>query len=207
MRADVPCRPRFQASLDWVLLLLWGVFLGCATSPGPMQFRPYTPPEKVDAAVIAALSGLGAAVHEHSPDDALHFVDSGGIQSDPGELQRDAPCVAMICRDPDDLSTCYCPATLPDGRRQPLSREECDSSLEDPGYEHQFDSAGGLSGGGKGERGRTARSDGTDNPFKHTRPHPTKKDWIQQKDSHTGQWTDKPAPPGWREWWDARKKP
>jgi hypothetical protein len=113
----------------------------------------------------------------------------------------------MICRDQDDLSTCYCPATLPDGRRQPLSPEECEATLEDPSYDHQFDSGGVPGGGGKGERGKTAKPDGTDNPFKHTRPHPTKKGWIQQQDSHTGQWKDKPAPPEWQEWWDARNKP
>jgi hypothetical protein len=87
-------------------------------------------------------------------------------QSGSTQCQREPKCVAMICRDPNDLATCYCPATLPDRRRQPLSPEECESTLGDPNYDHQVVSAGGLGGDGKGERGKTVKPDGT----KYVRP-------------------------------------
>ena len=111
----------------------------------------------------------------------------------------------MICRDPDDLATCYCPATLPDGRRQPLSPEECESTLGDPNYDHQVDSAGVNGGGGKGERGKTAKPDGTDNPFKKMKPDPDDPSKVIYRDPHTGQPVRKAKPPGFDEWWNSNK--
>ena len=47
---------------------------------------------------------------------------------------------------------------------------------------------------GKGERGKTAKPSGTDNPYKHTKPHPTDPGKIIQRDPHTGKQTVKPKP-------------
>ena len=127
------------------------------------------------------------------------------IQTGSIRCQSQPNCVAMICRDPNDLATCYCPATLPDGRRQPLSPEECESTLGDPNYDHQVDAAGVQSGGGKGERGKTAKPDGTDNPFKKMRPDPDDPSKVIYKDPHTGKPVQKAKPPGFDEWWNSRK--
>jgi hypothetical protein len=56
----------------------------------------------------------------------------------------------------------------------------------------------------KGERGKTAKSDGTNNPWKHTKPHPNNPNRILEKDGHTGKWKDKPKPSGWEDWWNNR---
>ena len=53
----------------------------------------------------------------------------------------------------------------------------------------------------KGERGHTGKADGTPNPFKHKKPHPTDPTKVQEKDPHTGKTVDKPKPPGFDEWW------
>jgi hypothetical protein len=111
----------------------------------------------------------------------------------------------MTCRDPNDLATCYCPATLPDGRRQPLSPEECESTLGDPNYDHQVDLAGVPGGGGKGERGKTAKPDGTDHPFKKMKPHPDDPSKVIYRDPHTGKRGEMAKPPGFDEWWNSRK--
>ena len=67
------------------------------------------------------------------------------------------------------------------------------TSIELSGEIYRF-----MKGGkGKGERGRTARPDGTNNPNKHTKPHPTDPNKIRVKDPHTGKWRDKPKPPGY----------
>ena len=48
---------------------------------------------------------------------------------------------------------------------------------------------------GKGERKRTAKADGTDNPFKKLRKHPTKEGWVKYQDQN-GKWKEKEAPEG-----------
>jgi hypothetical protein len=126
-------------------------------------------------------------------------------QSVSTQCQGEPKCVAMICRDPNDLATCYCPATLPDGRRQPLSPEECESTLGDPNYDHQVDLAGGIGGGGKGERGKTGKPDGTNNPFKKLTPHPDKPNKVIYKDPHTGDKVEIAKPAGFDEWWNSKK--
>ncbi len=49
----------------------------------------------------------------------------------------------------------------------------------------------------KGERGQTAKPDGTANPGKWQKQHPTKPDWILQRDPHTKNWYPKKKPNGW----------
>jgi RHS repeat-associated protein len=49
---------------------------------------------------------------------------------------------------------------------------------------------------GKGERGHTAKPEGTGNPFKHMKPHPTDPTKVLWRDPHTGKWIPKPKPPG-----------
>lgn len=62
-----------------------------------------------------------------------------------------------------------------------------------------------VSAQGKGERGQTARPDGTNNPFKKLKPDTKKPGNVIQKDSHTGKTISKPAPPGFWEWWNTQK--
>jgi len=50
----------------------------------------------------------------------------------------------------------------------------------------------------KGERGWTAKPDGTDNPYKHARQDPNNPNNILVKDPHTGKWKSKPKPPGYK---------
>jgi hypothetical protein len=49
----------------------------------------------------------------------------------------------------------------------------------------------------RGERRRAAKPDGTPNPWKHTRPHPTDPDKIIYRDPHTGKDVVKPKPRGY----------
>jgi hypothetical protein len=49
----------------------------------------------------------------------------------------------------------------------------------------------------KGERGQTAKPDGANNPGKWQKQHPTKTDWILQRDPHTKNWYPKKKPKGW----------
>jgi len=63
----------------------------------------------------------------------------------------------------------------------------------------------GLSPGGRGDRGKTGRPDGTDNEFKKMRPHPDpRKVWY--KDKTSGKEYPKSKPDGFDEWW-AEKHP
>ena len=57
----------------------------------------------------------------------------------------------------------------------------------------------------KGERGTTGKPTGTDNPFKHMRPHPDDASKVRFKHPHTGKMIDKPKPPGFDEWWKSKK--
>lgn len=59
----------------------------------------------------------------------------------------------------------------------------------------------GKGGKGKGERGRTKKPEGTDNPFKHMKPDPKDPGKVKVKDPHTGKEVTKPTPPGFPEWW------
>ena len=54
---------------------------------------------------------------------------------------------------------------------------------------------------GKGERGRTAKPEGTGDPFKHMKPHPTDPSKVKFRDPHTGKEYDKPKPHGFDDWW------
>jgi hypothetical protein len=56
----------------------------------------------------------------------------------------------------------------------------------------------------KGERGKTAKPEGTDNPFKKMRPHPSDPSKVRMKDPHTGKFVDKPKPAGFDDWWNSR---
>jgi len=57
-------------------------------------------------------------------------------------------------------------------------------------------SRGGRGGQGKGERGRSAKTDGNPNPGKYAKPDPNRPgEWIK-KDPHTGRWS--PAQKGWK---------
>lgn len=53
----------------------------------------------------------------------------------------------------------------------------------------------------KGERGQTAKESGTDNPFKHLKPHPSDPNKVVKKDPHTGKSLNKPKPPGFDDYW------
>jgi RHS repeat-associated protein len=46
-----------------------------------------------------------------------------------------------------------------------------------------------------GERGRTAKPEGTANPWKHRKPYPGDPTKMLEKDPHTGKWKIKPKPP------------
>jgi hypothetical protein len=56
----------------------------------------------------------------------------------------------------------------------------------------------------KGERGTTAKPSGTENPFKHMKPHPSDANRVRWRNPHTGKWIDKPKPPGFDDWWKNR---
>ncbi|MCU7551147.1 DUF6443 domain-containing protein [Chitinophagaceae bacterium LB-8] len=58
----------------------------------------------------------------------------------------------------------------------------------------------------KGERNQTGRADGTNNPFKKLKPDPKKPGNVLEKNSHTGKEVSKPAPPGFFEWWNNKKR-
>ena len=70
--------------------------------------------------------------------------------------------------------------------------------LQDPINWIDPDGRARFGGRGKGERGRTARPDGTGNPYKHTRPDPTDPTKILQKDAD-GKWIKKAKPEGYDE--------
>ena len=54
---------------------------------------------------------------------------------------------------------------------------------------------------GKGERGLTGTESGTDNPFKHMKPHPTDPTKVLVKDPRTGKLKTKAKPQGFDEAW------
>ena len=58
---------------------------------------------------------------------------------------------------------------------------------------------------GKGERGKTAKPEGTDNPYKKLRPHPTDPRKVKYKDPHSGKDIDMPKPEGFDEWWNKKR--
>jgi RHS repeat-associated protein len=55
-----------------------------------------------------------------------------------------------------------------------------------------------------GERNRTAKPSGTENPFKHMKPHPTDPKKVQTKDKD-GKKVDKPKPQGFDDYWNSKK--
>jgi hypothetical protein len=60
-------------------------------------------------------------------------------------------------------------------------------------------------GQGKGERGRTARPDGTPSEYKKYKPHPTKPDRVIYQDAN-GKTKEKAKPEGFQDWWDKKHK-
>lgn len=59
-----------------------------------------------------------------------------------------------------------------------------------------IDPSGLAKFGGKGERGKTASPQGTGNPYKHMKPHPTDPNKVIFTDPHTGKKVEKPKPAG-----------
>ncbi len=57
---------------------------------------------------------------------------------------------------------------------------------------------------GKGERGQTAKPDGTGNPYKKMRPDPKDPTKVIYKHPHTGKDVSKPKPPGFDEYWNSK---
>ena len=57
-------------------------------------------------------------------------------------------------------------------------------------------------GGGKGERGRTARPDGSGNEYKHYRPDPKNPSKVRYTDPHTGTESTKTKPDGFDDYWN-----
>jgi hypothetical protein len=114
----------------------------------------------------------------------------------------------MECTDPRDLMTCYCPKLTPDGQKNPLSEEQCRELGNVPEMsDDDLAATPGGGGGGKGERRQTGKVEGTDNPFKKLKPHPTKSDKVIYKDPHTGRPVEKPKPPGFDAYWNSKHKP
>jgi hypothetical protein len=97
--------------------------------------------------------------------------------------------VIYICR-----TACEIPGAWEEMKRQQnLAREAEERARES---KRQLDELINQSKArGKGERGKTSRPDGTGNPYKHTRPHPSDPGKIQRRDTHTGKWKDQPRPP------------
>ena len=60
--------------------------------------------------------------------------------------------------------------------------------------------------GGKGERGRTAKPEGTDNPFKKMSPDPKNPKKVQYKDAN-GKTQTKPKPEGFDQYWNEKHPP
>jgi hypothetical protein len=61
-----------------------------------------------------------------------------------------------------------------------------------------------LNGGrGKGERNWTAKPDGTNNPFKKMKPHPTNSKQVIMKDAD-GKTIIKEKPPGFDKYWNKK---
>ncbi|NDV79991.1 RHS repeat-associated core domain-containing protein [Dysgonomonas sp. 511] len=64
----------------------------------------------------------------------------------------------------------------------------------------------GSNGGGKGERGRTAKPEGTDNPFKKMTPDPNDSKKVKYKDAN-GKTKTKPKPEGFDDYWNKKHPP
>jgi hypothetical protein len=59
---------------------------------------------------------------------------------------------------------------------------------------------------GLGERGKTAKPSGTDNPFKKMKPDPDDPGRVKYKDEN-GKTKWKPKPPGFDDWWQKKHPP
>ena len=105
MSADVSCMSRPRVAYYWAALIVWGLLTGCAIAP----------------ASRLSLQGGFPGPCDTAPTR---------LQSGPTEQQREQTCVAMICRNPDDLATCYCPAVVGRGSaaRQPSPTERATRS-------------------------------------------------------------------------------
>src|SRR5438552_6582619 len=57
---------------------------------------------------------------------------------------------------------------------------------------------------GRGDRGRTGKPSGTDNPFKHMKPDPNNPDGVLFKDPHTGKTKPQPKPEGFDPYWETK---
>jgi RHS repeat-associated protein len=57
---------------------------------------------------------------------------------------------------------------------------------------------------GKGERGQAGGAGGTNNPFKKLKPDPKKPGNVLETNSQTGKTVSKPAPDGFKEWWNIK---
>ncbi len=169
--------------------------LGRYLQPEPMMQSP-------DYVQGMALAGHSVPVYVYALSNSLSFTDSTGL--DPNGSVPD--CVGVICNDPS-AAGCYCPEKLPDGRKQPLSPDQCQAEANNPQYEHEYDPAAAAAGGGggKGERGKTAKPSGTDNPFKKMRQDPKDPNKVIYKDPHTGKDISKPKPAGFDDWMKGKK--
>lgn len=56
----------------------------------------------------------------------------------------------------------------------------------------------------KGERNKTAKPDGTDNPYKHMKPNPDNPNEIKGKDPHTGKTVKRPMTDEFKRWWNGK---
>lgn len=88
---------------------------------------------------------------------------------------------------------------------------EADAISSAPHAAHIAATAGRATAGpmvmraGRGERGHTAKPDGTDNPFKHMVPDPDDATKVIFRDTQSGKKVKKPKPPGFDEWWNSRR--
>jgi hypothetical protein len=64
-----------------------------------------------------------------------------------------------------------------------------------------------IAQGGKGERGKTGRPDGTDDAFKKMKPDPDDPNKVIFDDPHTGKKVKKPKPPGFDDYWKKKHPP
>lgn len=156
-----------------------------------------------------------APTYAYALDNPHRYVDPNGLDRDGGGNTLPSPnprCVVLECATNPFTGErkCWCPLVLPDGRRQPLNEEHCSEANTNyrplpPELAPQVD-MGAPAPGGKGERGKTAKPDGTNDPFKKMRPDPDNPGKVLYRDPHTGKDVRKPKPPEFDEWWRSKHK-
>ena len=143
--------------------------------------------------------GLAGGLNEYTyvGNDPINFIDPDGlvpvVLAIPGYALAGAMTAYVLSKFSSDNIGCHpSPGFSPPFMGGPSGNSTLFPSL-DPILSIIMESKAH----GKGERGKTSKPEGTKNPDKKRKPHPTKPGWVQEKDPHTGKWKDKKAPPSY----------